>query len=113
MRDKGFRILFIARKPVSTPQSDEVLVAVKFPDDLLVTKQIRVEIIQATPVNDWRAFACDWFQMPVDWSSEAEITKAQKVKGAVCDAVGLLDDLVFSIGPTASQFADSCLRIIK
>src|SRR5437764_15228181 len=40
----------------------------------------RVEVVDATPMDERRAFACDGFEMPVNRLAEGEIAQAQQLE---------------------------------
>src|SRR5215471_12255853 len=67
---KRLRITFIAGKPICLTESDEILMPVEFPGDLLVAEKLRVQIIQTTPVDQWSALPCDRLEMPIHRSSK-------------------------------------------
>ena len=48
---KDVRIMLITGQPISLAQSDKVLMTIQLPNDLLVTKELCIQIIQAAPMN--------------------------------------------------------------
>ncbi len=67
--------------------------AIEFPGNFFIAKEIRVEIIQAAPVNKWSALAGHRLQTPVDRITETKTAKAQEIELTFRDSIGSLDDV--------------------
>src|SRR5215813_13551899 len=99
MIGKRTGISLIASQRIGLSQCREILMAIQFPDDLLVAGKLRIEIVELTPVNQRQMLAALWLKVPIDWPAETEISKSQQIKVAFTDPIRLLDDALRAVGP--------------
>src|SRR5207253_1269844 len=87
VRDAALRVPLIACKPVRLAERCQVLVSVQLPDDLWVADDGGVQVLDATPVPQWRPLPRDGIQPPVDRPPERQVRSPKQVKPPCQDSV--------------------------
>src|SRR6267142_6663910 len=113
MRNERSGVAFIARQPVSLTQRCEILVAVQFPDNLFVTDNVRIEIVQTAPMRRLCPLARNRLELPINWITKIKIAQAKQIETSSENAVRLLKDSLFRSGPATSQLGGSVFSISK
>jgi hypothetical protein len=82
----------VFRQHIRLRQADEPLMTAQLPDDLAVADDIRVERIDAAPMQPRRAMARYRIQMPVQRVAKPKVAVAEEIEAALEETVGLLED---------------------
>src|SRR6185295_19997260 len=89
--DECFSKSFIAGQPICLAERNEMRVTVQFPDNFLITRDVRVEIIDLAPVNERRAFPGCRVEMPIDLIAKTQIVEAEQIKAPGDRAFGRVE----------------------
>src|ERR1043165_8225051 len=113
MRRERARVSLIARQPVSLTERHEILMPVQLPDDLLVTGDFSVEIVELAPVQQRNALSGQRLNLPIDRIAKAEVLEPKQIKLARTDSIGFLDQRLRSRRKAGSKRSNGCFGILK
>src|SRR5712691_8559180 len=95
------------RQTISLGQSDKVLVAIEFPNDLRVSRLVKVEIAHSEPCAEGRPLAMHGIQMPVDFRSVVHAFVPEKVEAVPANLIGVFDNFLNNIRLTLTKPIDT------
>src|SRR5215213_4006301 len=73
MLDKSLREALIIRVQVGAPECEEILVAIKLPDNPFIPCQLGTKLADAAPMDERRPFARYGFEMKIGRRAELQI----------------------------------------
>ena len=102
MFDKRGGVAFVTRIPVGLPERREVLVPIEFPDQLVLSGDLRIQEVDAAPMPASRPRSRDGLPVPIDRSADIH-APPEEVELSLANAVGRRDDMPFELRPAAAE----------
>src|SRR5579885_26004 len=93
----------LRRKVIGFGEYHEVLVAVQFPNNLVVAYFLKLKVANFVPGLAWRSLPIHRVQMPINGLAEVQPLETQEVELVTTDAVGLLDGLFHLVGKSLTH----------
>src|ERR1700720_147061 len=85
-------VLFLSGQSPGLRQDHQMLMPVQFPRDLVITDLGEIEKIDLEPWFEWRPFAMDYIQMPINFGAVVEVRVSQQAEAVTTDFVRLTED---------------------
>src|SRR5947199_4796426 len=83
-----FGVAGISTEDPSLCQSEQMLVPIQFPNNLVIANQAEVEIGNFEPRQQGTPFLVDWIPMPIDGSNVIDLRITQQLKSMSANFVG-------------------------
>src|SRR5205823_13548058 len=90
LANEDIPIAYVSREPAGAPERNPVLVAIDFPDHLVVTAR-GIEIGHRGPEPPGTAPAMHGVEVPIGWRAVLEIAVAEQVEPPVCKPIPTCD----------------------
>src|SRR5438093_3140326 len=87
--------------------------AIQFPDDLLITNCLSIQIVQTAPVDQGRALSRKWFELPIDRIAKLQPRITKQIKLSAEDSLCVSDRLSFSLGPSRTKSGNRAFSVLK
>ena len=95
-------VALVARIPIGLPEGYEILLPIELPDQLVVSCDLRVQVIDAAPMPVARPRSRCWVPVPIDRVAEIQVGMPQEVELPVASPLRLRDDTSFKVRPAAA-----------
>src|SRR5438552_1970805 len=101
------------RQTISLGQSDKVLVAIEFPNDLRVARLVKVEIAHPEPCGEGHLLAMHSIKMPIYFRAVVNAFVPEKVEAVPVNLLGVFDNFLNHLRSTLTKPVDNLRHLFR